>query len=159
MVNNAPAAPAAADFPVAGGDSAPGSLFAVTRASAPTRLPTSDVEGTAAPLPADQRSSCDRLGDAAPSARSPRSAVGQVRSGYRAAGSPSAAIPGCDGICDGVLATAAELWEHHTKETSMTQTTTSVGPADQHARRIPLPTGHREPLKVNVFNFMTGAAC
>jgi hypothetical protein len=41
----------------------------------------------------------------------------------------------------------------------MTQTTTSVGPADQHARRIPLPTGHREPMKVNVYNFMTGATC
>jgi len=41
----------------------------------------------------------------------------------------------------------------------MTQTTTSAGPADQHARRIPLPTGPREPMKVNVFNFMTGASC
>jgi len=41
----------------------------------------------------------------------------------------------------------------------MTQTTTSVCPADQHARRIPLPTGHREPMKVNVYNFMTGATC
>jgi hypothetical protein len=41
----------------------------------------------------------------------------------------------------------------------MTQTTESVGPADQQARRIPPPSGHRDPLKVNVFDFMTGAAC
>jgi hypothetical protein len=41
----------------------------------------------------------------------------------------------------------------------MTQTIRSGGPADQHARRIPLPTGHREPMKVNVYNFMTGATC
>ncbi len=41
----------------------------------------------------------------------------------------------------------------------MSQTTTSVEPAGQTAPRIPAPSGHREPLKVNVFDFMTGAVC
>ncbi|MEZ0353741.1 hypothetical protein [Mycobacterium sp. pR1184] len=41
----------------------------------------------------------------------------------------------------------------------MTHTSHSVEPADQQAHRIPPPSGHREALKVNVFEFMAGAAC
>lgn len=40
----------------------------------------------------------------------------------------------------------------------MTHTTTGALPAQDQARRIPPPSG-REPLKVNVFQFMPGAAC
>jgi hypothetical protein len=41
----------------------------------------------------------------------------------------------------------------------MTQTTTGSASAPERVRRIPPPSGAREPLKVNVFDLMTGAAC
>jgi hypothetical protein len=40
----------------------------------------------------------------------------------------------------------------------MTHTTTDA-PQDQRVRRIPPPSGAREPLKANVFDLMTGAVC
>ena len=41
----------------------------------------------------------------------------------------------------------------------MTQATESAGAAGQESHRIPAPSGHREPLKVNVFDFLCGASC
>jgi hypothetical protein len=41
----------------------------------------------------------------------------------------------------------------------MTHTVTDSASAPDKARRIPPPSGACEPLKVNVFDFMTGAAC
>lgn len=41
----------------------------------------------------------------------------------------------------------------------MTRSTASVQPTDQLSHRIPLPSTHREPLKVNVFDFLSGASC
>src|SRR4051794_32751540 len=79
MVNYALAAPTAADVPVAWGDITRGDLFAVTRASAPTRPPTSDIDGTASP---------------------PRP-YGRFDLGTEQR-LPSAAIPACNGICAGV---------------------------------------------------------
>lgn len=40
----------------------------------------------------------------------------------------------------------------------MTHTKAGSAPAQEQAHRIPAPSG-REPLKVNVFDFVTGAAC
>lgn len=40
----------------------------------------------------------------------------------------------------------------------MTQTVTGAASAPERTRRIPPPSGRREPLKVNIFDFMTGAA-
>lgn len=41
----------------------------------------------------------------------------------------------------------------------MAETPTGTAPAEQRARRIPPPSGAREPLKNNVFDLMSGAAC
>ena len=41
----------------------------------------------------------------------------------------------------------------------MTHTVTGSASAPEKARRIPPPSGAREPLKVNVFDLMSGAAC
>ncbi len=41
----------------------------------------------------------------------------------------------------------------------MTHTTTGSASAPEQARRIPPPSGAREPLKNNVFDLMTGAVC
>jgi hypothetical protein len=41
----------------------------------------------------------------------------------------------------------------------MTHTVVGSASAPEQVRRIPPPTGAREPLKTNVFDFMTGAAC
>jgi hypothetical protein len=40
----------------------------------------------------------------------------------------------------------------------MTQTVTGAASAPERTRRIPPPSGQREPLKINVFDLMTGAA-
>jgi hypothetical protein len=41
----------------------------------------------------------------------------------------------------------------------MTDVTTGVQPAAEAARRIPSPAPDREPLKVNIFDFLAGASC